>query len=314
MDSTTATLSSLSSNPFRPHSRHTANTSVDLMPYIKGVNSSRETFGSAAYRTTSENYSQPSVPALSPLSPKSGFNERTDPRSDFNIDDELSSSDDDDFSTRHPRGSGEEDLIFNPSGYGFDAGELPGLPNPLDFAVSLEKPQPTISLRSSKYSLRGHQAFGATIPDYDCDFFSLPTSPIAGPSADSRVQNSRFQPPKYEHTYSSDDNGHAYGTDDEDTEDEISFDIPRSRGNTPNRQPPQATWWAGSQSDVIEEEEDTHMRVLETAAKLRREAKRLNRMSGATVRRRKESFSSRGTEATRSVHPGASNGSDADIE
>ncbi|KAK8051884.1 hypothetical protein PG993_003269 [Apiospora rasikravindrae] len=313
MDSTTATLSSLSSNPFRPHSRHTANTSVDLMPYVKGVNSSRETFGSAAYHTASENYSQPSVSAISPLSPQSGFNVRTEPCTNFNIDDELS-SDDDDFSPRHPRGSGEEDLIFNPSGYGFDAGELPGLPNPLDFATSLEKPHPVIKLRSSKYSLRGHQAFGATVPDYDSDFLSLPTSPTAASWANSRGQNSRFQSPKYEYTDLSDDNGHAYGTDDEDTEDELSFDIPFSRGNTPNRQPPRATRWAGSQSDVIEEEENTQKRVLETAAKLRREAKRLNRMSGATVRRRKESFSNRGKEAARSVHPGVSNGSDADIE
>ncbi|KAK8042543.1 hypothetical protein PG994_013026 [Apiospora phragmitis] len=295
MDSTTATLSSMSSNPFRPHSRHTANTSVDLMPYIKGVNSSRETLGSAAYHTASENYSQPSVPALSPLSAQSGFNERTELRTNFNIDDELS-SDDDGFSPRHPKGEGEEDLVFNPSGYGFDAGELPGLPNPLDLAASLERPPPVISTRSSKYSLRGHQAFGATILDYDSDFLSLPASPIAASWADSRAQNSRFQPPtKYDHADLSDDNGHAYGTDDEDTEDELSFDIPFSRGNTPQRQPPRASRWAGSQSGVIAEEEDLHKKVFETAAKLRREAKKLNRMSGATVvRRRKESLGSRG--------------------
>lgn len=310
MDSTTATLSSLSSNPFRPHSRHTANTSVDLMPYIKGTNSSRETFGSAAYHTASENYSQPSVPVLSPMSPHSGFG----PGTNFNIDDELS-SDDDGFSPRHPRGEGEEDLIFNPSGYGFDAGELPGLPNPLDLAGSLEKPRFTISSRSSRCSLRGHQAFGATIPDYDSDFLSLPTSPIARSWAGSRNYDSRLQTPtsNFGHVGLSDDHGHAYGSEGEETEDELSFDIPFRRGNTPSRQPPQPTRWAGSQSDVIEEE-DLNKMVFETAAKLRREVKKLNRMSGATVRRRRESFNNRGMEAARSTRPNMSAGSDADIE
>ncbi|KAK8127703.1 hypothetical protein PG984_008811 [Apiospora sp. TS-2023a] len=313
IDSTTATLSSLSSNPYRPHSRHTANTSVDLMPYTKGVNSSRETFGSAAYHTASENYSQPSVAALSPLTPQSGFNHNTEPRPNFNIDDELS-SDDDDFSPRQPRGEGEEDLIFNPSGYGFDAGELPGLPNPLDFAACLENSRPTISSRSSRYSLRGHQAFGATMPDYDSDFLSLPTSPIVTSRAESKCQNSRFQPPRYDQTDLSDDNDNVYGSDDEDTEDELSFDIPFSRGNTPNRQPPRAMRWAGSQSGVIEEEEDLNKMVLETAAKLRREVKKANRMSGATVRRRKDSFSAKGKEAAYSARPGLYDDSDADIE
>ncbi|KAK8060215.1 hypothetical protein PG996_010145 [Apiospora saccharicola] len=313
MDSTTATLSSLSSNPFRPHSRHTANTSIDLMPYTKGVNSSRETFGSAAYHTASENYSQPSVAVLSPLTPQINFNRNTEPRPNFNIDDELS-SDDDDFSPRQPRGEGEEDLIFNPSGYGFDAGELPGLPNPLDFAAYLENPRRTNSSRSSRYSLRGHQAFGATMPNYDSDFLSLPTSPIVTSRADSKCQNSRFQPPRYDQTNLSDDNDNVYGSDDEDTEDELSFDIPFSRGNTPNRQPPRAMRWAGSQSGVIEEEEDLNKMVLETAAKLRREVKKANRMSGATVRRRKDSLNAKGKEAAYSARPGLYDDSDADIE
>ncbi|KAK7927213.1 hypothetical protein PG985_004211 [Apiospora marii] len=313
MDSTTATLSSLSSNPFRPHSRHTANTSVDLMPYAKGANSSRETFGSAAYHTASENYSQPSIAALSPLTPQFGFNHNTEPRPNFNIDDELS-SDDDDFSPRQPRGEGEEDLIFNPSGYGFASGELPGLPNPLDLAAGLEKPRPTISSKNSKYSLRGHQAFGATIPDYDSDFLSLPTSPIATSWAESKGHNSRFQTPTYDHTDLNDGNDNVYGSDDEDTEDELSFDIPFSRGNTPNRQPPRATRWTGSPSGVIEEEEDLNRMVHETAAKLRREVKRANRLSGATVRRRNDSFSSKGKEVAYSTRPGLYDDSDADIE
>lgn len=283
------------------------------MPYAKGVNSSRETFGSAAYHTASENYSQPSVAALSPLTPQFGFNQNTEPRTNFNIDDELS-SDDDDFSPRQPRGEGEEDLVFNPSGYGFDAGELPGLPNPLDFAAVLEKPRPTISSRSSKYSLRGHQAFGATIPDYDSDFLSLPTSPIATSWADSKGRNSCFQPQKYDQADLSDENDNVYGSDGEDTEDELSFDIPFSRGNTPNRQPPRATRWAGSQSGVIEEEEDLNKMFLETAAKLRRDVKKANRMSGATVRRRKDSFGSKGKESASSARPGLYDDSDADIE
>ncbi|KAK7997281.1 hypothetical protein PG989_005321 [Apiospora arundinis] len=290
MDSTTATLSSLSSNPFRPHSRHTANTSVDLMPYIKANH-------------------QYLLFLLYP--PHSGF----EPSTNFNIDDELS-SDDDDFSPRHPRGEGEEDLIFNPSGYGFDAGELPGLPNPLDLTASFEKPHHIISSRSSRCSLRGHQAFGATIPDYNSDFLSLPTSPITTSWAASKTHDLRFQTKntKYGHADFGDDNGHDYMSEDEETEDELSFDIPFSRGNTPNRQPPRASRWASSQSDVIEEEEDLSKKVLETAARLRREAKILNRMSGATVRRRKESFGSRGAEAVRSGYPRVSPGSDADIE
>ncbi|KAL1868755.1 hypothetical protein VTK73DRAFT_3507 [Phialemonium thermophilum] len=109
MSSTTPTASDTSSNSFqRPHSRHTANTSVDLGNGYSVRNSSRTSV------TSSTCGSGPRSPVAARLNA-------------FNIDDYISSDEDDPSSPRRPRGEGEEELLFRDRGYGVYGSQLPGL-------------------------------------------------------------------------------------------------------------------------------------------------------------------------------------------
>ncbi|KAM7216199.1 hypothetical protein V8F06_008416, partial [Rhypophila decipiens] len=121
VSSATATVSDTSSNPFqRPHSRHTVNTSVDL-------SSQSPKAGSRASLHT-----PPPPPVIdastSALATDLDTTIVSSPDSnDFNIDDYVSSDDDSIAGSRHPLGDGEEDLLFNDSGYGAGGMQLPGL-------------------------------------------------------------------------------------------------------------------------------------------------------------------------------------------
>ncbi|KAK4217857.1 hypothetical protein QBC37DRAFT_259734, partial [Rhypophila decipiens] len=121
VSSATATVSDTSSNPFqRPHSRHTVNTSVDLSAQSPKA-------GSRASLHT-----PPPPPVIdattSALATDLDTTIVSSPDSnDFNIDDYVSSDDDSIAGSRHPLGDGEEDLLFNDSGYGAGGMQLPGL-------------------------------------------------------------------------------------------------------------------------------------------------------------------------------------------
>lgn len=109
ISSTTPTTSDTSSNPSqRPQSRHTADTSVDLRTSFSAKNSSHGSLPSAVGACSV---------AMSPKVVRSPA---------FNIDDYIS-SDDDDMTPRRPRGEGEEDLLFQDTGYGMNGSLLPGL-------------------------------------------------------------------------------------------------------------------------------------------------------------------------------------------
>ncbi|KAJ9138812.1 hypothetical protein NKR23_g8177 [Pleurostoma richardsiae] len=118
--SVSGTGSTTSSNPFaRPPSRHTADTSVDSRQGLSNaISSSQSSLGSPGRKPRSH-------PTKSVA---------------FNIDDQLSSDDDDDTSPRRPRGEGEEELLFK-EGFGLDGAELPGLGDGFGGAV----PPPSLS-------------------------------------------------------------------------------------------------------------------------------------------------------------------------
>ncbi len=144
--SATPTASDTSSNPFqRPHSRHTANTSIDLSHSTPSLTK----FPSHA--------SLDSGTAMSPQPIRSGNGTITT----FNIDDYISS--DDDFAEpRRPRAEGEEDLLFSDSGYGLNGFQLPGLNGSLARAASSPKDKQLLAHARSSISLP---------PIYDCDSF-----------------------------------------------------------------------------------------------------------------------------------------------
>lgn len=134
--SQTPTVSSTDSNSFT-QSRHTADTSVDLSNGFSVKSGSR-----TSLNTTIAN------------SPK-----KTKSASNFNIDDYIS-SDDDEYTPSRPRAEGEEELLFNDAGYGFDGFMLPGLPQRLGSPAVLKfdhrRQRSTSSLPTARVTQRGY--------------------------------------------------------------------------------------------------------------------------------------------------------------
>ncbi|KAM7206864.1 hypothetical protein V8F20_002570 [Naviculisporaceae sp. PSN 640] len=151
---TVATVSDASSNPFhRPHSRqsrHTANTSVDLSPH--------------SLKTTSRTslHTPPLlIEATVPDLPADLNTTSTEPNypafTNFNLDDYLSSDDDSiTCGSRRPRGEGEEELLFNDSGYGANGFQLPGLFD----SLALTSP----SRQTSQQTLQHHDSSASVTP------------------------------------------------------------------------------------------------------------------------------------------------------
>ncbi|SPN98480.1 uncharacterized protein DNG_01525 [Cephalotrichum gorgonifer] len=149
MSSTTPTTSSLSSNPFpRPHSRHTAQTSVDTLLHSPALPSGSLSPGNCA--TDDDVYHREGEPIGSPMtavirSPS------------FNMDDYLSEEEvdgPDGVPGAHPRSPDDESLLFRESEFGFHGPQLPGLFDaipelPAEDHSSIQLPA------SSRYDFRG---------------------------------------------------------------------------------------------------------------------------------------------------------------
>lgn len=303
MDSTTATLSSSASNSQRPQSRHTANTSVDMMPYVKGANPSLETLDSPTYQTALESQSRISQY----LAADSTHDGR--PSSEFNIDDYLS-SDDDWASPKLPRGSGEEDLVFSNSGYGVGGVELPGLSGPLDFTAQ----RPTAYHLPNRGAPRHRQEDSLHFPGFSSKAKELRISGVGGPFAESwddpiaRYSNAR--PSKGGAPAR---NGTAYSEPEDegdDTEEELCFDIPMKRREPAQFPLPRNDHRTGRR-DVIEEEKDTEEDDFSNVYRLRKESKSQERPRALPGRKRSETVKGKEIAHRNLVVTG---GSDADIE
>ncbi|KAK9770213.1 hypothetical protein SCAR479_13097 [Seiridium cardinale] len=270
MDSTSAT--SLSSNPFRPQSRNTANTSLDLSPFAKEANFSRDSLGAISYRTAAETRLQPPFPVTSmPSPPRSSYRPK---QSTFNMDDYLSSDDDYD-APRHPRGEGEEHLLFKDTGFAFSGLGLPGLNGAIDADAPLFLPAspPRIPPKSPR---RKKSA------EYNDMLLEKYRQLLAEPKQASRRHLARQKIAAYQYEDSDSDSSDEDRLQelDEDSADELSFDIPLTRRWTP-AQPYRPKKYA-SREQVIQEERDITPADIMTAMRLRKEEKRRKRLSGAS--------------------------------
>ncbi|CAK7231795.1 hypothetical protein SCUCBS95973_008041 [Sporothrix curviconia] len=138
MSSTAPTTSSSSSATYgRPHSRHTASTSIDLS--IAGPGS---TLGSSLVSTHSDTAKKMQSPKPDAKQPPAL---RQSPQ--FNIDDYVSSDDDSFIAGQAERSVSEEDLLFG-SGYGKNGMQLPGLED------AFSAPAPIALVRSSRDDFR----------------------------------------------------------------------------------------------------------------------------------------------------------------
>ncbi|KAI5868278.1 hypothetical protein GGS23DRAFT_20288 [Durotheca rogersii] len=309
--------STQSSNPFRPQSGHTANTSIDLAPRgspLKPVEPNQLAPMPRQSRTTARNgtetypdkfarHRQVNVDVLAgSLSHRSrhvhSLNSYADGHGhgggDDDDDDEIS---DDSFTApRRPTREFERDLLFQ--GYGFEGAQLPGLPGLFDAAVPRTQtfsafnsmPRSTLTLNSNP------DRYAPSMPEAKYSTRSLPH-----PSR--RPQLPRLQiPPSHHHVGHYSEPNYSDSSDQPDSsEDELNFDIPKTRPtlSQQRRHPHPRDGGGGSSGNRLQhlQHEATAERLRRNTddpeptsvakiAKLRREAKARERASGASSLRR----------------------------
>ncbi|KAI1641064.1 hypothetical protein F4809DRAFT_209890 [Biscogniauxia mediterranea] len=134
--------STRSSNPFRPQSGHTTNTSIDngpvfpFSPSMTSISIQESRTDCAAQVPSLKAARTHSSIRSSVKSSARQQQQQQQPaqQSEFNIDDYVS-SDDSASSPRRIRGEDEKELLFADSGYGADGFQLPGLTGLFDAAV-----------------------------------------------------------------------------------------------------------------------------------------------------------------------------------
>ncbi|KAI1102780.1 hypothetical protein F4804DRAFT_311914 [Jackrogersella minutella] len=281
--------STLSSNPFRPQSGHTTNTSVDLAPRVllpKATASGQTSFLSRDGYTTPESQTKTGTPeplhhevSHESLTGSLVSSTRRQPSIDFVIDDDTLSIDSID-GPRHSAGEFEKDLLFE--GYGMQGSQLPGLPGLVDGVVS--KPGPRLSHRRTPvipafgdpYNLSAHNSgldilpLGSRYSTRSSQYTSHPRSP-------------RLHIPNFSDG-GSEDNG--ISEPDHDSEDELNFDIPlkRSGGSRYSSQGNRRRYETATGPLM---EDDSEIPDIARVARHRRESKVNQRASGASLRKTK---------------------------
>ncbi|GAP82697.1 hypothetical protein SAMD00023353_0102320 [Rosellinia necatrix] len=187
-------MSTVSSNPFRPQSGHTTSTSIDFSPIFRPIRLDQSI-------PPVPNISFPEPPLLPSKSastapslahPHMATGKRQS--NEFYLEDYAET---DGGSMTPSRSSYEKDLLFSETGYGIFGGQVSGLPGLFDVAV----PATLTDLPMNK-----------TLADESCMVSALPRMPVS-PEI-SPDDNAEFQ----QRANLSDD--------------EINFDIPKSRANS----------------------------------------------------------------------------------
>jgi len=236
--SNTAHTHDYESNPFRPHSSHTTQTSVDLTPFTPTFKV--ESPGRASLKTSisqsSLDYKQVNARhstrhttlKKSPLGPEMSFisSKEVGPAPSlhtdgFNIDDYISS--DDSFgSPKRNRGDEEKELLFSDDSFG-STFQLPGI----SVQARPEYPETTHSMNSQTLSLNAFNDFS----DYGStrsfgQISSVRTQEQRQRPVASHSKHYNFSMPTYQ-----DDNWEEREDSgiDADSEDEWSMDIPMRR-------------------------------------------------------------------------------------
>ncbi|KAI1092693.1 hypothetical protein F5B19DRAFT_453154 [Rostrohypoxylon terebratum] len=275
--------STQSSNPFRPQSGHTTNTSVDLTPRVplpKTVELHKTSSLSESNHVSPENQPETSMhePLYSEVDPEllagPGRRQRS---TDFVMDEDDSSIDSFD-NPQHSVGEFEKDLLFQ--GYGFEGSQLPGLPGLFD--TGAPKPRTTLSQRTHSFSAYGDPYHIQTLnPNLDFPFGSQ--YPTRSSHYASRPGSSRLRMPEFS------DSDSEFGGDSEpqyDSEEDLNFDIPMTRSAGPRPQSYSARRRYETTSEPFRQA-DTVFPDISRVAHLRRESKSKQRTSTGSQRKSK---------------------------
>ncbi|KAI0899859.1 hypothetical protein F4806DRAFT_268500 [Annulohypoxylon nitens] len=273
--------STQSSNPFRPQSGHTTNTSVDLTPRIplpKTVESHKASSLSESNRAP-ENQLETNMhePLYSEVDPELLVGPGRRQRSmDFVIDEDASSVDSFD-NPQHSAGEFEKDLLFQ--GYGLEGLQLPGLPGLFDTGVP--KPRTAPSQRTHSFSAYGDPYHLHTLnSNLDLPFGQYSTR---SSHYTSRPGSSRLRMPEFS------DSDSEFGGDSEpkyDSEEDLNFDIPMTRPTGPRPQSYSTRRRYETTSESFRQA-DTVFPDISRVAHLRKETKTKQRTSTSSLRKTK---------------------------
>ncbi|KAI1806643.1 hypothetical protein F4811DRAFT_509848 [Daldinia bambusicola] len=288
--------STLSSNPFRPQSGHTTNTSVDLAPRVSlpeaaGLEeptcSPREN-GVALDNDTEVDAPEPSYCDIGPemligslLNPT-----QQEPSTNFLVDEDASSVDSFDAPKRSA-GEFEKDLLFQ--GYGLEGSQLPGLPSSSDVPAKsnkLKRSQPSQTFLAPKDSFHLNSFSSTKLEDALSSTFGSQYS-ASSSGHKPRAGSSRLQVPKFDYT----DSERSHDSEPEnDSEDELNFDIPFKRPSEHRFSSCGNMRHYETTARLFEEDgddDDLDLPNTAAAARLRREAKSKQRASSASLRKYK---------------------------
>ncbi|RYP40531.1 hypothetical protein DL767_001660 [Monosporascus sp. MG133] len=249
LSSETTTYSSLSSNPFRPQSRHTPSTSIDLTPTVPSfnfTNFSQNTLPPTMNAATQKGQAARSIPGSSPAKSVSKSQRHQHPPPSGN--DDYASSDDSLENPHEPNAESEKDLLFAETGYGFHGSQLPGLPGLFDAAVS----PPTTSQSSQTRSDRVLHVRSTSLDSED-SFPGFTAAHSHEPVDNGHLGiSSDLKMPQVSHTIAASVDGSVR---DDSSDEELNFDIPRNRTASVQQSPARSRRRRGTANVAIEEEE-----------------------------------------------------------
>ncbi|RYP44417.1 hypothetical protein DL768_009119 [Monosporascus sp. mg162] len=279
LSSETTAYSTLSSNPFRPQSRHTPSTSIDLTPTVPPLNFanfSQNTLPFTMNAATQKGQDMNSTPGSSPAKSVSKFKRHQRPPPSGN--DDYASSDDSLETPHKPIAESEKDLLFAENGYGFDGSQLPGLPGLFDAAVS----RPTTSRSSQTGSVRVLHAKSTSLDSED----SFPgfTTACSHEPVESRHLDilSGLKMPQLSRTTTASVDGSVR---DDSSDEELNFDIPRNRTASVRQSPARSRRRRGTANVAIEEEKEREPGVVDLAAitQLRRQIRSMRGINSPAI-------------------------------
>ncbi|KAI0109903.1 hypothetical protein F4814DRAFT_424892 [Daldinia grandis] len=284
--------STLSSNPFRPQSGHTTNTSVDLAPRVplpKAIELDEASFSPGDNGAETGNYMEFGAPEPSYHDVDSEMlagsllnSSRQEPSMDFVIDEDASSVDSFDAPKRSA-GEFEKDLLFQ--GYGMGGSQLPGLPGSCEVKADPNKPKRSQSRRTSRTSEDSLHLATFSSTNFEDALSSTFGSQYSAPSLKhkSRSRSSRLQVPRFDYT---DSEGNDDLGPENDDEEELNFDIPFKRPSD-HRYHSCGNMRRYETTAQLFEDDDLDLPDVAVVTRFRREARSKQRASSASLRKTK---------------------------
>ncbi|KAI1470587.1 uncharacterized protein F4812DRAFT_418294 [Daldinia caldariorum] len=283
--------STLSSNPFRPQSGHTTNTSVDLAPRVSlpeaaGPDESACSPGENCVALDNDTEVDAPEPSYCDIGPEmlvgSLLNfSRQEPSTNFVVDEDASSVDSFDAPKRSA-GEFEKDLLFQ--GYGLEGAQLPGLPASPDVTAKsnkLKRSQPSQTFLAPKDPFHLNSFSSTKFEDALSSTFSSQYS-ASSSKHKPLARSSRLQVPKFDYTDS--ERGHDSEPENE-SEDELNFDIPFKRPSEHRYSSCDDIRHYGTTARLFEDDDDDDLPDTAVVARLLREAKSKQRASSASLRK-----------------------------